>query len=259
MARATAPEATSATRATMASVDSIGRPPEVGRGLAPAADALALAVAGGTLEAAWMGTAAFGDALAEAPALTVLLALDDAVAVADALADDPCAWATLANNNTRATAHAAHTRVAIHFRCSRTGKYLHHCSSALAMHPTSQPFVFCCFPEIRKDTLFLLPVDSRGPRLFSRRWLSKARGERYGTGRDRMPRTTTSYLQGLLLFDELCAASHDLALRVDVAFVSALSAVDPVPRIPVVHVDQIPARITLDRDRRCWPLRGRRP
>jgi hypothetical protein len=123
----------------MASVDSIGRPPEVGRGLAPAADALvealALAVAGGTLEAAWMGTAAFGDALAEAPALAVLLALEDAVTVADALADDPCAWATLANNNIRATAHAAHARAAIHFRCSRTGKCPHHCSSALAMHP----------------------------------------------------------------------------------------------------------------------------
>src|SRR5919205_718987 len=106
MARATAPQATSVTRATMASVDSIGRPPEVGRGLAPAADALAealaLAVAGGTLEAAWMGTAAFGDALAEAPALAVLLALDDTIAVADALADDPCAWATPANNNMRA-------------------------------------------------------------------------------------------------------------------------------------------------------------
>lgn len=142
-AMTTAPEARSATRAATASVDSIGGPPEEGRGLALAADALAeaLALAGATLEAASMGTAAFPEgALADTLAVAVLLALDGAVAVADA--DPSCACAALVANTSKTTVQAAHNRAAIHLGFSRAGGLPSHRSSALVIHITSRSVVF---------------------------------------------------------------------------------------------------------------------
>ena len=134
----------------MASVDSIGRPPEEGRGLTPAADALAEALAGTTLEAASIGTAAFPDgALADALALAVLLALDGAVAVADV--DPSCACAALVANTSKTTVHAAHNRAAIHLGFSRAGGLPSHRSSALAIHITPRSVVLLLLRSTCKD------------------------------------------------------------------------------------------------------------